>query len=812
MTDTQQNTNRLTVRVAKVLYYKEESMWGIISVVPVKIEGNFEPKLNHWGNFVIRGNIPMAMKLGNEYDVEVSDLRTDAKYGEFYEVSKVHVEALDTVEAQQRFLEAIVTSYQYDRIIEAHPETMIVDLIKEGKIDLLAIKGIGEVTATKIKNQIEKNKDLGALMVELSDLNPTGRMLQKIVEFFDSSTMALYRVKQSLYNLCAVSGISFDKVDKVALLRGEDKFGGKRIGAYMEYYFDDIANQGHSWADERKFLEEAIETLDVNGSYVRNFMKSEEGERNFYWQQGDKRISSMRMYNNEKNTLKNLLRLAMKYQAPRGFDVEEAIGDAEDSLGIKYTDEQKDTIKEAIQHGVFVLNGKGGTGKTTVVKGIVEVLSAMGYSYQACALSGKASQVLLSKDIISATIHRTFEIGIKKDADAGEDNYVNHEVIVVDESSMVNASLFSILLSKIRSGSKIILVGDSGQLSGIGHGDVLRDLLETKFFKTVELMQIHRQAQDSGIIEVASLIRDGKQIIPFNFEGNKAFGVKGDMVVRGYNDKEAMPNDVRKVLVGQAKRIKSSQDLMDFQIVVAMKERGELSARHLNLMAQSIFNDLEKPYITHNGYDFREGDKVIVKGNSYEIEYFDNMEHYEEVKFESPSEFGIMETMMDMSEEEKNIYLQSIPSSNIGDLFNGTMGIIKKVHHYVDKDDKPQKSLFVEFENLGLMEFQPQELDVLELAYAVTCHRLQGSTIKNVIVVLDYSAFSLLCRQWVYTAITRASNKCVLLVQSSALQKAIHTDASGNRQTFLGDMIRELTGARGTLEEIKKSMSTQAMK
>lgn len=459
---------------------------------------------------------------------------------------------------------------------------------------------------------------------------------------------------------------------------------------------------------------------------------------------------------------------------------------------------------------MFIINGKGGTGKTTVVKGIVEVLNSLGLTYKACALSGKASQVLLSKNIDSATIHRTFGIGVKKsdDEEIG-DGKSFYDVIIIDESSMVDAGLFSQMLSKVQDGTKVILVGDSGQLSGIGHGDVLRDLLQTQYFKAIELNQVHRQAKDSGIIELATKIREGVQVCSANQEGMTKFGKNKDMIMVNYQNKEDMPKNVERVLRGQAKNIKTPQDLMDFQVVVAMKERGAMSAKAINNLAQSVFNDLEKPFVSYNGYDFREGDKVIVKGNSYEISYYDDLEHYYNVRDNELTENEIQEHLCTLETDEERIeFYDSIPTSNTGDLFNGTMGIVIDVFEKMDYNtNKIVQCLMINFEGLGIKVYQQSELDSLELAYTVTCHRIQGSTIKNVVIVLDYSAYSLLCRQWVYTAITRASKKCVLLVQSSALVKAIGTDASGNRQTFLGNMIRELHKAKGELETVIKQVA-----
>lgn len=798
-TDTQQS-NRIKVKVSKVLYYKKESMWGIISVTPSENQDGFSftPKLNYWKSFVIKGNIPMEFKVGQEYDIEVSDLKSDAKQGDFYEVVRVHIEALDSVEAQQRFLQAIVNEHKASLILEAYPDSMIVDDIKNGVIDLTSIKGIGEYTAKKIKEEIEVNKDMGALMVELSDLNLTARMLKNIVKKFGSSTMALARVKDSLYSLCSVSGISFKRVDEVALLRGEDKFGANRIRAYSEHCFDEIANQGHSWVNEREFLEKAIADLDIIGTYIREYMATDDGQERFYWQTDKKRISSMRMYQNERNTLRNLLRLASKYEAPKNINYDNEISWAEQKLGVVYTEEQRNAIAESLKHGVFILNGKGGTGKTTVVKGIVEVVESLGLSYRACALSGKASQVLLSKDINSATIHRTFSIGLD---DFSDDNELDLDVIIIDESSMINAGLFSTLLNRIKSGAKVVIVGDSGQLSGIGHGDVLRDLLQTKFFMSVELMQIHRQAQDSGIIDLASKIRRGEQVCGARFEGKEVYGVNKDMLLFGYQDKEQIPVDLERYLRGHKKNVKTPQDLMDIQVVVATKERGGLSAKSVNILAQSIFNDLSKDFISSAGYDYREGDKVIVKGNAYNIDYYEDVQHFYTAQEEKAMR-ELMPKVVEYDEDGEVIQEEEEPLNPTGDLFNGTMGIVKGILYDKDSEGNETKALAVEFEGLGLVVFESNKLDSLDLAYAVTCHRLQGSTIKNVFVVLDYSAFSLLSRQWVYTAITRASRKCVLMVESPALVKAIGTDSSGNRQTFLGDMIVDVVRQLGELKDV----------
>lgn len=826
-----QKQYELRVKVAKVLSYHKGNMWGIISCNPLKIKTEgFQPELSIWGNFVIKGNM-IPLQEGNEYDIVIGDKVVDKRWGDYYPILEVKTEKLDTVESQQKFLESITTEIQYKSIIETYPDCMIIDLISEDKVDLTKVKGIGKFTADKIKKKIEENRDIGVLIAELADINITGNSIKKIVNHFGSATFALYKIRESIYNLCEISGFGFKTVDKHALKRGEEPTGDNRIRAYCYYYFDIIGQQGHSWINEKVFLKDATEELGINGKYIRDYLNSEDGQNIFYWDKNEYKISTKKMYNNEKETLENLIRIKENYTPPEIENIDEGIKIAENSLGIKYTDEQKNAILEALNHGVFILNGRGGTGKSAVIRGIVEVLESCGLQCHSIALSGKASNVLANNGLSASTIHRALGLGVSNDSD-DEPEILNTDVLIVDEGSMVNAGLFKLVVKAVKDGGKIIIVGDSGQLSGIGHGDVLRDLLATNLFAKVELKQIHRQAQDSGIIEVAGKVREGKQIVGYNSTGKEVFGNKKDMIVFGFDDREDVLTVLKGVLSAEAKKVKKPEDLLNLQIVTANKDRGHLSAKSINILAQEYFNDLEKPYITRNGYDFREGDKVIVKGNTYNISYFLSGENYEKfVEFQENINLGLavdyedlmsqlFELRLEIEYAEKEFYsdyevsnygeemlveeemknnqyiselyekreqiekeLEKYPKPLVGDLFNGTMGIIKKI-------DLQNKCIHVEFENLGYVIMIQEDIDSLELAYAVTCHRLQGSTIKNVVVALDFTSYGLLSRQWVYTAITRASSKCVMLVETNALHKAISVDASGNRRTFLGDMIQ----------------------
>jgi exodeoxyribonuclease V alpha subunit len=397
-----------------------------------------------------------------------------------------------------------------------------------------------------------------------------------------------------------------------------------------------------------------------------------------------------------------------------------------------------------------------------MVKGLIDSLGTE--NYMTAALSGKAVNVLSQRGIESATIHRM--LGYKDGQFAhNEDNPLEYTVLGIDEMSMNDVSLLLSVLKAVADGTKLILVGDSGQLPAIGYGDVLRDLLATKIFPTYELTQVHRQAAMSGILSLANGIRRGNQVMPYNSSGREVFGELQDQTVISYSNKESIPSDVLKIAKGYLKsNIKQPEDIVDLQIIVPNREKGNLSVRSMNIELQKVFNDISKPFISRNGYDYREGDKVIAQGNTYKLNPFLSVDDYLEKS-------KIVELAGDNEEEKEG-------KTNV---YNGTMGVIKATL---------DKTALIQFEDIsGLIAIDQNGLDKIDMAYAATVHKLQGSGIKDVIFCLDYGAYKLLSRQLLYTGLTRASRKCVLLCENNAMFTAIQNDASGIRRTFLADII-----------------------
>lgn len=811
------------VRIQKRLYPKgkptESIFWGIYSCNVLSSEERIE--LNGWGNFSIIGTATELFE-GKEYNVVLGEIKRDKDRGDSYPLIHVKGEKLLSAKSQREFLESIITTRQYQTIIKAYPNEKILDFIMDDKVELSKLKGIGQSHIEHIKQKIRDNRELGMLINQLAPLGVTMNSIKTISDHFGSPLTATKKINESFYNLCNIKGFGFKKVDKYAITAGESPTSIHRINACVHYLLKQESSQGHSWIGEEELYQKANELLDIELIHLVEFIDTldktvddgilvipEVSNVESYYEEDEdntpprpyidynkilninSKITLMSCYLDEVHTFQHLKRIDENYTPPMMSNVNVAISEAELELGISYTDEQRQVIKEALNCGVYVLNGSAGTGKTTVVKGVIKACEELGLSYHACTLSGKASQVLSSKGVTASTIHRLLKF---RGESFEHDEYcpLPYDVIILDEASMVNASLWKSLTQAISNGSKLIIVGDSGQLSGIGHGDVMRDLLDSQYFNGRELKQIHRQAEDSGIIEIAHKVRNGTQLTPYVYEGVDTYGLNKDTVLFTYKERNNVTETTNKIIKSQLEKINQlstyerEQSILDFQVLVANKSSGNISTLAINKYVQSIYNPIieTEPYVIAGKYYYRKGDKVIVSGNSYEIRVYEVLDDYLEEVNENEE---LDEWMLEGLSEEEILQMKQQKANQgevVTDLFNGTIGIVE----YVDEGNK---ALLIRFEGVdGLILMDEDNLDNLDLAYAITVHRSQGLSIKNVLFALDFTSFMLLSKQLVYTAITRSSNKCVVVAETGALQKAIKTDGSGIRRTFMRDLLK----------------------
>ena len=758
------NIIEVKAKVGKQLFYNQESMFGGYSfyLTEASEEINVDKK---WGNFVVTGNCPMLIK-DKEYEFTMQ-ATWSKKYGDGYSFVDVKERKLTTVQDQQEYLKQIISTRDANNLISAYPNVMIVDYIKQDKIDTNKVKGIKATKLKKIKDKLSMYENLQVALVELKDLGISMNALQKLVNHFGSQDSLINNVKANIYCLIEIDMFGFDKVDTYAMNRGDNPNSPYRIKACFEHLLKDEGNDGHSWVSIDEMISKAETKLKIDTVHIVNVMNEimEDKKGKFYTD--NERIALRKYYHYESGIKSHLDRLVKNYQPQTEYI---SIDELEKELNIEFTDEQKEAILNAQKSGVFILNGKAGSGKTTVLKAIIDSHNTT--NYMACALSGKATKVLYSKGIKSMTIHRMLGVANEGRFHYNEEDKLPYDIIVVDESSMVNSQLFYSILQAVEDGSKIIIVGDNEQLPAIGVGAVFNDLLQTNFYPNKELTKVHRQALKSGILSSANQIREGEQINKRYDYSPQVYGELKDMVLYPMKDREDIFSTILQIAKGYYEKYKNTW-LYDFQIITALKQRGENSVKNLNKELQGVFNNLELDYLERNGYQFRQYDKVIHSGNNYSALVVTDLKTYHQYKELDADE---IEELM-----EKNVD-DFIPFTNQS-VFNGTIGKIE----YIDFD---KKEALIQFEDLnGLVVYTQQELNMIELAYAITIHRSQGMGIKNVLVTFDYVAYKLLSRQMVYTSFTRASEKLVVICEQGALHKAIETDSGLSRNTFLKDMI-----------------------
>jgi len=787
-----------------------EGTYGIFKCLLNEADG--EVKTDFRGYVNIKGEIPYLLKEGKQYVIYVRNPEYNDKFKNYtYYIDRFETEELTLPEEQFEFLSTVTTEPIYKQLESLYEGLPIIDMIFEDQIDLTKINGLAEKTYEKLKEKLNLYKDLGKLQNMLKPLGVTIRSIKNIAKHFKSPDAAYYKLQDSLYNLCEVKGFGFSKVDEIALKGGTDPLDPLRIKYCLGYLLEQGSQNGHSWSYREDIKVEALTLLQIEPVYIDDFLDNNmyvKG-KSYDWQDvivvGDL-VSIFSMYYAERNTLDNLDRINKKYtpldMTEERFNLE--INYAQEQLGIIYTEEQRNAIVDSFKSGVYIVEGKAGTGKTTIMKGIVQIHKSLGSQCVAVALSGKAANVLSSKGLNAATVHRT--LGYQGDDFVhGEGNPIPYQMTNLDEAGMAHAGLWNSLTSAIPDGGHFIISGDSGQLAAIGAGDILRDMLASKRYAKVELQQIHRQAADSGIIEIAHKVREGVALTGYNHEINEVYGNnkdlriitrfkprKDDVAVHDFMSEEEKKETfnpiyfmAKQMIEVKISRIKSSvnveKELLDFQILCPTKKAGALGVDSINQYVQSIYND-NKEGIVKNGITFKKDDKVIVNGNKYDIFGYESLADYHLGKRMMSDPVPLSEEYKAELEEEGIDFndLENEPVALTFDLFNGTLGIIKGCF-------PESQHVLVKFEGIdALIAIHEDDMDALDLGYAITVHKSQGSSIPNVLFLFDFGAFGLLSKQLIYTALTRTSSgECIILCENNALLKALQVDASGNRRTFM---------------------------
>lgn len=730
--------------------------WEIVDV----IEGN--PQAHPVFNTITTKGSMCDFSRFETYTIIAKENPND--YGMQYDLVYIGQPAdLSTVKNQKAFLSRILTEKQVDELFKTFDSP--IDYIKQHDIEsLITVKGIQEKTANNIIQKYEDSKDLSQIYVELDGYGLSNRLIQKLVDRYGSPDMVISKVKGNPYTLAGeVDGIGFKRADEIALENGLEWDSINRVKGFVRYSLEDRAQNGNSYVFANELMHMIYDELgDVGNERIGESMQQLVDEGTVGLIEGEngnhKRVYLNQYYNLEKRVATELLRILEGENLFQFGDWEPKVKDIEKKQGWEHTGEQYEGIGLALESQVCVITGKAGSGKTSVVTAMLEALEAKSgkYSFAQTALSGRASAKL--QEVTGAegqTIHRL----LKYDPMTGgfihnSQNQLPYDLIILDEISLVGGHIFLSLIQAIKTGSKLVILGDDGQLESIGCMNLAKDLIESDRIPTIELTKIHRQAQKSGIITEAGKIRNHEQLCDRDFEGVSVRGELQDFELNAIGNLD----ETRPSMIDYFKEwYPKVNDIMDIQLLVPVKERGDCSVASLNDDIQNIFNPPTKTkkeiLVTVNKkqdkhYTLREKDKVMIMKNNYKTE---------------------------------NLKGDTVP------IFNGWVGIIEEI------DDMWDKTITVFFPIVGESVIIPfSELKEVNLGYASTIHKFQGSSSRVIIGGIDYSTPPFMrTKELVYTLVTRAEEYCVLVAQNPALRESIDTSGVSEKNTFLKELLQE---------------------
>ena len=689
--------------------------------------------------------------------IEASGHYTEhATYGKQFQIQKLEVKTPEDTAAIERYLGSgaikgigialaarIVRRFKEDtfRIMEEEPER------------LSEIRGISERKAMEISEQVSEKRDMRKAMLFLQQYGISNTLGARIYKQYGTRMYGV--IENNPYQMAEdISGIGFQIADEIAAKAGIHTDSDFRVRSGILYILTQISQEGHVYLPKTELIIRTVELLGVSQNLVEKHIMDLAVDRKLMLKENQEEVCvySMSAYYTELNTAKMLHDLNISCETE-----EKKIEKKIEKLGKKYGYEldelQKQAVVTAAGHGLLILTGGPGTGKTTTINAIIDYFEAEGLEVRLAAPTGRAAKRMKEATGCEAqTVHRLLEISGGSDDEEGpkqfernEQNPLEADVVIVDEMSMVDIYLMHALLSAITVGMRLILVGDRDQLPSVGPGSVLKDIIESECFPVVCLTRIFRQEGGSDIVVNAHKINAGEHVSLDNKSRDFFFLKREDANVI-----------ISVVLTLIRKKLPPyvDADPYDIQVLTPMR-KGLLGVERLNTILQEYLNppsDDKKEHDTGKGR-FREGDKVMQIKNNYQMEW------------EVRGKYGI-------------------PVDKGCGVFNGDMGIIREINTYAEM-------LTVEFDERRFVEYSFKQLEELELAYALTVHKSQGSEYPAVILPLLNGPRMLMNRNLLYTAVTRARS-CVTVVGSPyAFNQMIDSKYEQMRSTSLKQRICE---------------------
>jgi len=732
---------KLTGEIIKVRYINEDNGYSVFDLNTsdgeIKIVGIFD-----------------SVNIGESLEVE-GEFTYDNKYGEQLNVTSYKKKLPSSVVEIERYLSsgiiATIGPKNAGYIVEKFGKKSL-DIVFDETDRLIEVRGIGKKSIEKIKKSVEELRFSKNILFYLSGLGISLSLSKKIYSIFREDTLEI--INENPYKLIKnVKGIGFLKADEIALKNNLDKTSPYRIESAIIYILTQKAiNFGHVFYPKEKLTEEVSSLIGIEKNliepiYMNLLLSSDIIVDNSF---DEPNIYLDYLYISESYIASKLAKMALNEDFKILFNIDKEVKKSIENQSIKLSEIQIDAIKSCFEENISIITGGPGTGKTTIINTISKIFIENGYNISLCAPTGRAAKRIEETTGIEAkTIHRMLGYIPSSYDDIGhfeynEDNALDTDLIIIDEMSMVDVVLFEKLLRGIKDNTKLIIVGDVDQLPSVGAGNVLKDLINSNKIKFTKLIDIFRQSENSNIIVNAHKINNGKEPI-LNEKNSDFFFLNTDA-----------PSITRNIVVDLISRRLPKAYGYDYSKdiqILTQSRKGICGVFELNKLLQDILNpktEASDEILVGNKL-FRVNDKVMQTKNNYNLSFIDD---------EGEENFGV---------------------------YNGDMGHIIFI-------DKSSNKLTVEMDDKRLIEYSLEDLDNLELAYAITIHKSQGSEFKSVIIPM-FDGYKLLqTRNLLYTAITRAKENIVLVGDKNVMNNMIRNNTINSRYSNLEKRIQHFYG------------------
>ncbi len=713
------NISGLKVRVSRKIFVSQESGFGVFKVLSL-------PKRNS------------EIIVGNLFDVREGDtIKIDGEYvyhpkfGNQIKVSTYEIIRPQDIDGIKKFLSSGrvkgIGKKSADKIVDKFGvETF--EIIEKFPERLKEIKGLRKSLINELTESLKENKVFRNLIVKLSPFGIGNETAFKIFKEFGNDTFDILGVNPySMIDM--IRGIGFKRADMVAKGFGISHNDPFRIMAGIKFVLaGNEEKKGDLYMTKRELIEAGKILLGLESDAIEEGI-SDLLERNEIASEKipDEVILLFNSFLMEKAIARYLLKIRDNGDIlkKKKIDTDHVLN----NLEVKLTDEQKEAVESAVNNNLTIITGGPGTGKTTIIRAIIEAFESEEFLVQIAAPTGRAAKrIEEATSYRTSTIHRMLKISPEtRQFVHDESNPLKADAVIIDEFSMVDTNIFFSLLKAIPYSSKLIIIGDKDQLPSVGPGNILRDLITSGYFSTIYLNRNFRQNENSLIIDNAYRINNGNELVI------KTYSEDLDFIFLNFNDPSIIQGKVKKII--EYYKDSFSFNSMSYQILSPVY-RGDAGIDNLNRIIQENFNTADLIYKSDK-IKLKEGDKVMQLKNNYEK-----------------------------------------------DVFNGEHGIVEKF-------DKKKGILTINYDGL-MTEYSTDELDEITLSYAISIHKSQGSEYDFLILILSPAHSTMLNRELLYTAVTRAKKKIILISNTDTVNGAILKSTPGRRKTLLKLRLDEL--------------------